>query len=546
MSMKPSRTSRLLIYAVLLIGAIAFSFPFVWMVSTSVKVDQELFTQDLQILPQQPLPRQQSPYYQTRRLDPLPGSTSRQATVLPQIRDIVRSRLPDLPPEGVEAVADEAYAVLASRASNEVFNGPVEALLRFAQNDLTVDRLIALAEQRRRQLRIGQLRVRSVDLSDVALLEDQTPSSRWTNQSPDVASLSDTSSGTIPTAEIAYDFAKGDVIRLSSVATLPFDPAKLQRVQVRLLPDDAWQDVYFELQANGRRYEGVRRNILYGYEWTTLTWQFASADDSSNKIRTWTVLNDVGPATESLEANQIRITLRIEKVSEVKAAYNKLILNYQRTLDHIPFWRYVRVSMFLVLANIVLTLLFSSLVAYAFSRITWPGREFCFILMLATMMIPGQVTMIPHFLIWKELGAYNTLTPLWMGSIFGSAFYVFLLRQFMKGIPRDLEDAARLDGCGFLRIYWHVILPLIKPSLAAIAIFTFMGAWNDFLGPLIYVADQRLYSLAFGLYAFSVQVNNSPTLTMAASVLMVAPVIAVFFLAQKYFVEGVTLTGIKG
>ncbi|HCQ04674.1 MAG TPA: sugar ABC transporter ATP-binding protein, partial [Candidatus Latescibacteria bacterium] len=140
----------------------------------------------------------------------------------------------------------------------------------------------------------------------------------------------------------------------------------------------------------------------------------------------------------------------------------------------------------------------------------------CFVLMLATMMIPPQVTMIPHFLIWKSLGAYDTLLPLWGGHAFGNAFFIFLLRQFMKGIPRDLEDSARIDGCGFLRIYWHIILPLIKPSLATIAIFTFMATWNDFMGPLIYIADQRLYPLAFGLYAFAVQVNNNPALTMAA------------------------------
>ena len=116
----------------------------------------------------------------------------------------------------------------------------------------------------------------------------------------------------------------------------------------------------------------------------------------------------------------------------------------------------------------------------------------------------------------------------------------------MKGIPRDLEDAARIDGCGFLRIYWHVILPLIKPSLAAIAIFTFLGAWNNFMGPLIFIADQRLYPLAFGLYAFSVQVQSNPALTMAGSVLMTVPVIVVFFFAQRYFIQGVTLTGMKG
>jgi multiple sugar transport system permease protein len=204
------------------------------------------------------------------------------------------------------------------------------------------------------------------------------------------------------------------------------------------------------------------------------------------------------------------------------------------------------VSLFLVGANVLLTVFASSLVAYSFARLNWPGREFAFLLMLATMMVPGQVTMIPHFLIWKHLGAYDTLTPLWLGSAFGNAFFIFLLRQFMKGIPRDLEDAARIDGCGFLRIYWHIILPLIGPSLAAIAIFTFMGAWNDFMGPLVYLSDQRLYPLAFGLYAFSVQVGNNPALTMAASLLMTVPVIVIFFFAQRYFIQGVTLTGMKG
>ena len=150
-------------------------------------------------------------------------------------------------------------------------------------------------------------------------------------------------------------------------------------------------------------------------------------------------------------------------------------------LDHIPLWDYTKTSLFLVVVSIGLTLVSCSLVAYAFARLQWPGREVCFVLMLATMMIPPQVTMIPHFLIWKSLGAYDTLLPLWGGHAFGNAFFIFLLRQFMKGIPRDLEDSARIDGCGFLRIYWHIILPLIKPSLATIAIFTFSYSCIDLL-----------------------------------------------------------------
>ena len=166
--------------------------------------------------------------------------------------------------------------------------------------------------------------------------------------------------------------------------------------------------------------------------------------------------------------------------------------------------------------------------------------------MMATMMIPPQVTMIPYFLIIKHLGWYNTLNPLWVVSFFGNAFSIFLLRQFMKGIPRDLEDAARIDGCNFMQVYWHVIMPLIKPTLACIAIFTFMGVWNDFMGPLIYLADQPLYPLSLGLYALNVQEGGNYGMMMAGSFLMTLPVIIIFFFAQKYFIQGVTLTGMKG
>jgi ABC-type glycerol-3-phosphate transport system permease component len=175
----------------------------------------------------------------------------------------------------------------------------------------------------------------------------------------------------------------------------------------------------------------------------------------------------------------------------------------------------------------------------------WPGRRFFFILMLSTMMIPGQVTMIPQFIIFRSLGWYNTLWPLWLPAIFGNAFFIFLLVQAMKGIPKDLLDAGRIDGCGFLRIYWHVMLPNVKISLAAIAIFTFMGSWNNFMGPLIYVNDQRLYNLALGLFTFQLQSGGSLSLLMAGSLIMIMPVLLIFFFAQRYFIQGVVMSGVK-
>lgn len=258
------------------------------------------------------------------------------------------------------------------------------------------------------------------------------------------------------------------------------------------------------------------------------------------------IMEQAGQTSDITAPDKVRLTLVLRQSDALDAWWAKIQRNYRGALDYIPFWRYAATSEFLVVLNIIGTLLSCSLVAFAFARLHWPGRDLSFGLMMATMMIPGQVTMIPYFLIIKSLGWYNTLTPLWAMSFFGNAFNIFLLRHFMKGIPRDLEDAARIDGCNSWQVYWHVILTLVKPTLACIAIFTFMGVWNDFMGPLIYLSDQRLYPLLLGLYAFNVQAGGSFGMMMAGSLLMTLPVIAIFFFAQKYFIQGVTLTGMKG
>ncbi len=552
--MKRPAFTTFLIYLVLVTGAVIFAFPFVWLMASSVKVDRELFTRELRVLPQEPLPRAKSPYYETRRLDPVEGEAARNATLVAALEAVIRQRVPALPDEAIQPVAIEAVAGLPTRAPAATLAGPLPALIEFATADLSVVRINELAVSLKRELLLGTILVRGTDTQDHELFSTTPPSQRWTltaaGPNPTAhtpappATLTDDAEGIIRYARVSYDLQNIDNVTFTARTDLPFSGADFHRIQLRLRPDDTWHNVELSVDVGGRHYTAQRPAVLSDFEWTTLSLQLPSPDDSSTRIKTWVVLQDAGPS--DVTGNRIALTLNLSKATKLQAAYNKLSLNYQRVLDHIPFWRYVRVSLFLVIANIMLSLLFSSLAAYAFARITWPGREFCFVLMLATMMIPGQVTMVPHFLIWKSLGAYNTLTPLWLGAAFGNAFFIFLLRQFMRGIPRDLEDAARIDGCGFLRIYWHVIVPLIKPSLAAIAIFTFIGTWNDFMGPLIYVADQRLYPLAFGLYAFSVQVSNNPTLTMAASVLITLPIIVLFFSAQKYFIQGVTMTGMKG
>ena len=186
------------------------------------------------------------------------------------------------------------------------------------------------------------------------------------------------------------------------------------------------------------------------------------------------------------------------------------------------------------------------MVAYGFARIRWPGRDLLFFLLVATMMLPGQVTMIPVFAVFRALGWVDTIYPLVVPHWLGTAFFVFMLRQFFMTIPLELSDSARIDGCSEWDIYRRVILPLSRPALATVGLFAFINAWNDFGGPLLYLNDERKATLSLGLQQFVSQHDAEWSLLMAASALMTLPIVLIFFFAQRTFIQGITLTGIKG
>ncbi len=220
--------------------------------------------------------------------------------------------------------------------------------------------------------------------------------------------------------------------------------------------------------------------------------------------------------------------------------------NYPRALTYIPYFLYFKNTMYIALFNVVATLISCTFVAYGFARINWPGRGMLFSILLATLMIPSQVTLIPTFLIFRQFGWVGTPNPLTWPSLFGNAFFIFLLRQFYLTIPQELSQAAKIDGASEFAIYWRIILPLARPAMATVALFTFLANWNDFLGPLIYLSDKQQYTLALGLYGFAGSRGTEWGLLMAAGTVTIMPIVILFFLAQRTFIEGITLTGTKG
>ncbi len=220
--------------------------------------------------------------------------------------------------------------------------------------------------------------------------------------------------------------------------------------------------------------------------------------------------------------------------------------NYLDVFAKIPFLNYAKNTLIVCILGVIGMTFSSALVAYGFSRITWKGRDFIFTLTLASMMIPFAVVMVPLYGVFKNFGWIGTLKPLWFPCFFGGAFNIFLLKQFFMTIPRDLTDAARVDGCNEFEIFWRIILPLSRPALSVVALFHFMYAWNDFMGPLIYLTNKDTYTLSLGLQVFQSQHGGTEWhLLMAASAMVLLPILILFFFAQKTFIQGVALTGLK-
>ncbi len=221
--------------------------------------------------------------------------------------------------------------------------------------------------------------------------------------------------------------------------------------------------------------------------------------------------------------------------------------NYYHALTIQPFHIYLLNSFLIAATGTLGRVLSSSLVAFSFARLRWKGRDILFLVMLSTLMLPSQVTLIPQFILFKELGWLNTFRPLIVPMFFGGPFFIFMLRQFYMTIPSELDDAARIDGCSSFEVYWRIIVPQSGPALATVAVLVFQGRWNDFFDPLIYLHERMKLTASVGLLYFRNEFGGAhwPQL-MAASFVCMVPLIVLFFSAQRYFLQGIVFTGVKG
>jgi ABC-type glycerol-3-phosphate transport system permease component len=553
------------LHLVLLSGAVVFALPYVWLVSTSFKRDQEIQSAGLEFLPDTPQPRGQVPYIDAAVYGPIrkPDEVD-EAAWEEWMRELVTGRIraavnrwKDDRTTGLnrdeldDALARCLFARLRSLVSRAQWQQATpETLPEVLDRHLTGEMVGECFGQIYRYFALGTVRLVTPDYHVYDLISDKPLDDVWYSDSGNVW-LTPDREAEHRTLRIAYDMRKLGSVEVQAMLNAPVDLGDpehgFKRLELSFHGDQTWHEMRVLVEMKGKLYRSSEPKYLGEAQWSEVIFQRPSPDDQRLAPRRYILLEKIATGTEYDHGpGRLRVLVRLHRSNQLQAWWAKCTENYRRAFDEVPFWRYFKTSVFLVAVNILGTLLSCSLAAYAFARLTWPGRDLCFVLVLATLMIPPQITLIPSFVIYKYLGWYNTLAPLWVPSCLAvNAFGIFLLRQAMKGIPRDLEEAARIDGCGYWGIYWNIILPLVKPTLAAIAIFTFLFVWNDFMGPLIYVNDQGLYPLALGLFSFMVGRENQFTLVMAGSMIMTLPVIIIFFFAQRYFIQGVAMSGMK-
>jgi ABC-type glycerol-3-phosphate transport system permease component len=543
------------VYLLLLSGTALFLFPFVWMVLTSLKTDEEI--QQGGWWPQVPVMRASSPYARPAAEPRRPGyvEEARWSAALPGLRRVAGAAVDEALARSAvlrddaalrEAAVSVVVEQVAPRLAKSDWDGGPDAVATAFEKWVTGQVAADALDARMAAVALLGLQVRTLDASIHNVFSGGEIAARWTIETPARAQLlvhRDTSL-------LRYDFAGSlDPIVLRADFEFPAEADELHKLILTLRPDNSWHRLDAALEIGGRRWTSRRPTHLAQHRVTSVIFQPPGFDDTTLQARTWVPLREEeGARVTTAGSSSRRSTLRLTLTPSTtwSASWAKALRNYARAFHAVPFWRYTLNSLLLVALTTLGTLFASTFVAYAFARLRWPGRGVALVILLATMMLPAQVTMVPSFLIWRELGWYNTLNPLWVPAFGGGAFFIFMMTQHMKTLPRELEESARIDGLGAVQTWYYIILPQVKPAAAAVAIMTFMWSWNEFLGPLVYLRDQAKFPLSLGLFALRLENFGDWSLIMAANVLMTLPVIVIFFLCQRYFIEGMTMSGLKG
>jgi len=529
-------------HLILILLSILFSAPFLWMISTSVKADDEIIHDPMVWIPELPNRVTDSPYLDFEGHPPRwrkPPSFPNQkdwGVFTDRLRDAMKNHISSLflgnqwpfPRDPIEPAlfirADrdiEDYLWMAVNTRIPEGDWKKDDAPQLFVDRIQTDDVVKAWQKLYRSLSLAEIRLRNSSAQDIGV------------------------SAATDHKRIPYTIRDWEQpIQLARVEIDISSPEEqIDQVMVRFRGDASYHRLAANLEYQGKVYETEEPAFLSLGEYQDIFWKFTP--QRKYEIDHLTFIEKQGQNSD-IAPGKVRVTLNLLPTPYWKVIWQRLVKNYIEVFRWVPYGTYTWVTVKITAINIFGQLLACSLVAFAFARLNFPGKEVLFVLMLATMMLPPQVTMIPQFVLFSKMGFYNTLVPLTIMSFTGAPFFIFLMRQFYMSIPKELTEAAKIDGCGYFTIYWRILLPLVKPALAAIAIFQFQSSWNEFLQPLIYITDENKTPISVGLFMFRQAQGGQWAELMAASSMMTLPIILLFFFTQRYFIQGVTLTGLKG
>ena len=540
-------------YLLLVAAAFCTMIPLLWLLSSSFKTANEIFAVPIQVFPQFPPRVETSPYIVT---DAYP--------MMEKPKAMDAATWDTLQPHLEEAVWEEVQAYLSANArlanhvpstelrieiTEGIWHGlpdrdalPIAepaSLIAEVRRAIIPEAVDTIWDAVYREAAVGTLQIEDVEFNRTSIADV-----RWETASDTLKSIRDSDDAQTH-ASLSYNFQNGDSARLTATVTSPIPIERIRLITLPVRGDASYHRLSLTVSVEDMTYEPTRPFVLESALWKNAVWRLQGIPgelESSHISMHQTGARSQSTPTSALQTLKLELTL--SQPPYLAIVWDKFTSNYRNLWKTVPFNRYFINSIFIATASTLLTLFFCSLGGYAFAKYRFRGQKILFGILLASMMVPFQVLLVPLFGLMYDIGWLNSYKAIIVPFSVG-AFGVFLMRQFIVTIPTELLDAARIDGCSEFGIYYRIVLPIIKPALGALTIYSFLGSWNGYLWPLIILRDESKYTLPIGLANLVGIYRQDYGMLMAGTLLSLMPIVILFLAMQREFVQGITLGSVK-
>lgn len=552
-------------YPLLVVGAICTMIPLLWLLSSSFKTADEVFAVPIRWLPKLPPKITTSPYILSNTYPsmnkPEELNSKDWVRILPILRESIWKKIQTYLPENPfpdydnqntlfqTEMVEGVWMIQSSNLPRTIWEGTQEEIINKIENGITPDSVQSVYENVTRQVSIGTLMIEDIDFKRIPI-----DTINWESEMISVNQTSKTHNSR-PVIKLAYNFndIHKNTISTSLNTSIPIE--RIRRIIIPIHGDASYHRITLSLITKKQNYISTKPFILSTSLWDNSEWRLNGIPGNleSSQIMMKPIIQKNKTNGGSVHKNELNdfqnntdltLYLTIERPSYISIVWNKLTTNYRKLWSVVPYNQYFINSVFIATASTLLTLFFCSLGGFAFAKYQFKGKNLLFGILLASMMIPFQVLLVPLFGLMYNIGWLNSYNAIIIPFSVG-AFGVFLMRQFIITIPSELIDAARIDGCSEFGIYYRIILPIIKPALGALTIYSFLGSWNGYLWPLIVLRDDQKYTLPIGLANLVGTYRQEYGMLMAGTLISLLPIVILFLAMQREFIQGITLGSVK-